>query len=90
MASKLKQTFEMTPDPSLLGALDSNNLMILSSIVFLRFCLSQKDMQLFIAESTVEPLCSETFLLLPVILDGVMLSVASLKTSSLCWAWVLS
>lgn len=46
-------------------------------------------MMLVFDEETLEPLCDKS-LTLPVILDGVLLAVASLKASSLCWAWVLN
>ncbi|CAM9832182.1 unnamed protein product [Pylaiella littoralis] len=54
----------------------------------LLFC--QEDMILVFDEATLEPLCGRGSLTLPVILDGVVLSVASLKASSLCWSWVLN
>lgn len=46
-------------------------------------------MMLVFDEETLDPLCDRS-LTVPVILDGVLLTVASLKASSLCWAWVLS
>lgn len=41
-------------------------------------------------EETLDPLCENSSLMVPIILDGVLLTVAGLKASSLCWAWVLS
>lgn len=38
----------------------------------------------------MEAVCEGDVPLYNVILDAVLLSVASLKASSLCWAWVLS
>ncbi|CAM9432322.1 unnamed protein product [Hapterophycus canaliculatus] len=52
------------------------------------FC--KRDMILVFEEETLQPLCDESSLMVPIILDGVLLTVASLKASSLCWAWVLS
>lgn len=46
-------------------------------------------MMLVLDEETLEPLCDRS-LTLPVVLDGVLLAVSSLKASSLCWAWVLN
>ncbi|CAN0269838.1 unnamed protein product [Ectocarpus fasciculatus] len=54
----------------------------------LLFC--EKDMLLVFEEETLDPLCDDSSLTLPLILDGILLSVASLKASSLCWAWVLN
>lgn len=50
----------------------------------------EKDMQLFLNEATAEPLCDEPSLLLAVVFDVIILSVAGLNASGQCWSWVLS
>lgn len=46
-------------------------------------------MTLILDDEVLDPLCDSS-LTLPLILDGVLLTVASIKASSLCWAWVLN
>lgn len=58
--------------------------------LILSFASIQKDMLLVFEEETLDPLCDDSSLTLPLILDAIVLSVASLKASSLCWAWVLN
>ncbi|CAM9364091.1 unnamed protein product [Scytosiphon promiscuus] len=76
-------------------ALPAHTVLFISAVVCLGmhasamlFC--ERDMLLLFEEETLEPLCDESSLMVPVILDGVLLSVAGLKASSVCWAWVLS
>ncbi|CBN76007.1 hypothetical protein Esi_0277_0015 [Ectocarpus siliculosus] len=76
-------------------ALPAHTLLLLAVVVCLGlhasallFC--EKDMLLVFEEETLDPLCDDSSLALPLILDAIVLSVASLKASSLCWAWVLN
>ncbi|CAM9320779.1 unnamed protein product [Ectocarpus sp. 13 AM-2016] len=76
-------------------ALPAHTLLLLAVVVCLglhasAFLFCENDMLLVFEEETLDPLCDDSSLTLPLILDAIVLSVASLKASSLCWAWVLN